>query len=106
MFEQDKVVRHGQICEYLNQMYEAKNKDYGDSFVKTRKKYANAILIRLEDKMNRLDTLIDKGHTALVKDESIDDTLLDIANYCIMEVMERRMDNERNLKGLLNDENN
>ena len=29
---------------------------------------------------------------AEVKDESIEDTLLDLANYCLMEIVERRID--------------
>ena len=46
----DKVSLHQGICEELNKIYESKNKDYGDSFAKTRKKHGNsAILIRLED---------------------------------------------------------
>lgn len=69
--------------------YKAKNADYGDSFVKVRQKYPNSILIRLNDKLSRLETLMDKSKDAQVKDESIDDTLLDLANYALMELTER-----------------
>jgi hypothetical protein len=41
------------------------------------------IAVRMTDKFSRLCTLI-KGATAKVKDESIEDTLLDFANYCIL----------------------
>ena len=44
------------------------------------------------DKLERLKTLY-KGGDQQVKDESIDDTLLDIANYAVMELLEKK--NER-----------
>ena len=73
----------------LNTTYKAKNADYGDSFAKVRAKFPNAILIRLNDKLERLERLY-AGAVQQVKDESIDDTLLDLANYCIMELVERK----------------
>lgn len=33
-----------------------------------------------------------KNGKAEVKDESIEDTLLDLANYCLMEIVERKID--------------
>lgn len=42
---------------------------------------------------SRLKTLME-GAEQKVKDESIDDTLMDLANYCIMELVERKMGNE------------
>lgn len=83
-----KLEKHQAICDTLHETYEMKNNDYGDSFSKTRTKYPNAILIRLEDKLNRLATLMSGGE-AMVVDESINDTLLDLANYAIMELIER-----------------
>lgn len=82
---------HSDICQMLHETYKAKNADYGDSFASVRRKYPNAILIRLNDKLNRLETLLNGSHQH-VNDESIDDTLLDLANYCIMELVERRND--------------
>lgn len=80
---------HWTICRELHDTYKAKNADYGDSFAMVRNKYPNAILIRLNDKLNRLETLMN-GAEQKVNDESVDDTLLDLANYCIMELVERR----------------
>ncbi|MES1923620.1 hypothetical protein MHBO_005225, partial [Bonamia ostreae] len=48
----------------------------------------NAILVRLFDKMLRLETLLN-GAEQQVSDESIDDTLFDLANYALMELTER-----------------
>lgn len=87
----DRIEIHKNICETLNNTYKAKNADYGDSFALVRAKFPNAILIRLNDKLNRLETL-EKNQTRFVLDESSDDTLLDMANYCIMELVERRLD--------------
>lgn len=88
--QQNKMNIHKEICNNLHETYEAKNADYGDSFALVRGKYPNAILIRLNDKLNRLETLMNGGKQHV--DESIDDTLLDLANYCIMELVERRSD--------------
>ena len=88
----NKVEMHKQICDNLNHTYKAKNADYGDSFAKVRKEYPEAICIRLMDKLERLKMLVG-GNVQQVKDESIEDTLLDLANYCIMEVVERKCEN-------------
>lgn len=86
----DKVEVHKEICNRLNDTYKAKNADYGDSFAKLRDEFPDAILIRLTDKMSRLKTLMG-GADQKVSDESIDDTLLDLANYAIMELVERKV---------------
>ena len=90
-----KVELHQEICRKMTEMYKAKNADYGDSFAKLRKEYPVAICIRLQDKLNRLKTLI-VGNQIQVQDESIEDTLLDIANYAIMELVERKSDGREN----------
>lgn len=89
----NNVNEHEKICKELNDLYSAKNHDYGDSFRKTREIVPASILVRLHDKLGRLDSLLMAPETAKVKDESIDDTLKDLANYAIMELVERRRDN-------------
>jgi len=86
-----KVETHAKICQSMTDLYERKNHDYGDSFAKMRKEFDNAILIRIYDKFSRLKTL-KSGATQKVSDESIKDTLFDLANYCIMELIEMEMD--------------
>lgn len=90
---------HAEICMRLKGVYAAKNHDYGDSFAKVRKEFPNAVLIRIADKFERLKQLM-SGEAPQVKDESIDDTLLDLANYCIMERIERIRDEEERLKAV------
>ena len=59
-----------------------KNKRYGNSFHQTIEEYGIvALLIRLTDKLNRLKTAY-KYH------ESMEDTLLDIARYAILGLIE------------------
>lgn len=85
------------ITDKMHKTYEAKNNDYGDSFTKVRNKYPNSIVIRLNDKLNRLESLMN-GNKQMVSGESIKDTLIDMANYCIMELIEMEMENERREK--------
>lgn len=90
MSDKNKIQVHSELCQILNGIYEKKNHDYGDSFAKLRNELPNAILVRIYDKYSRLKTLL-QGKEQLVKDESIDDTLMDLANYCIMELVERKV---------------
>ena len=84
----NKIEIHKNICDSLNDLYKAKNEDYGDSFSKSYKEYGLTMsCIRLEDKLNRLKSL-NKNGNAQVKDESIQDTLMDLANYAIMTLIE------------------
>lgn len=83
-----KVARHYEICKKLNSVYKAKNHDYGNSFGDTYKKLGIiSAVTRLSDKMNRLMSLA-VLHDTQVKDEKIEDTLLDMANYAIMTLIE------------------
>lgn len=89
----EKSTLHAQICQELNELYKRKNHDYGDSFHQTWLEEGFAMSrIRLSDKLNRFKKL-SKGGDVQVDDESIRDTLIDLANYAIMTVME--MDLER-----------
>ena len=84
--------KHEEICQELKATYYKKNLDYGDSFHKTFEEEGFAMpRIRLTDKLERFKSL-SKSNEQMVKDESLEDTLLDLANYAIMTVMEiRRM---------------
>lgn len=86
-----KAEIHKQICGELTALYERKNHDYGDSFARTYREFGLTMTcIRLDDKLQRLKTLT-KG-AAQVVDETIDDTLADLANYAIMTLIERRLE--------------
>lgn len=89
----EKVLRHQKLCDGLNDLYARKNHDYGDSFHQIFVEEGLAMTrIRLGDKFSRFKTLSRISPTdstqQQVKDESIRDTLLDLANYAIMTVLE------------------
>jgi hypothetical protein len=81
----DNVQRFRDITEQMASTYERKNADYGNSFGESVDEFgAVAGVVRIGDKFNRLKNLIKNPGTQRVNDESIADTLLDMANYCIM----------------------
>ena len=72
------------ICCELIALHEKKNKDYGGAFYDSMSKFGvTALMIRLNDKLERLESLFKNGK-AEVTDESFEDTLRDIACYAIM----------------------
>lgn len=86
-----KFERHEEICKELNQIYRDKNHDYGDSFGETFEKLGIiSAVTRITDKVNRLQSLCTNENK--VKDESIIDTLKDLANYSIMTLIELESD--------------
>ena len=83
----DNVQIHGKICKELTETYEKKNADYGNSFENSLDKHGLiAAIVRMDDKMSRLISLNSKNEQQ-VMDESLRDTLMDLANYAIMSVM-------------------
>lgn len=87
-FESGNVSKHEKICKELNDLYAKKNYDYGDSFHETfLEEGMSMVRIRLSDKLNRIKQLT-KDSSRKVNDESLRDTLMDLANYSIMAVME------------------
>ena len=82
------VRRFAELCIAMTQTYDRKNTDYGDSFSRSVQRYGKiAALTRMSDKWNRLENLM-LSNDAKVKDESVIDTLIDLASYALMTVME------------------
>lgn len=89
----EKVKRFSEITKEMSQTYERKNNDYSDSFGQSIKEFGPvAGVVRISDKFNRLKSLL-SGKEQLVNDESILDTLTDMACYCIMLRMELENEN-------------
>ena len=73
-----------EYTELLRTTLDAKNRDYGNSVEKSMDKYGLvSVIIRLNDKFNRLSALTTSGE-ASVKDESLADTVLDVAGYSVL----------------------
>ena len=85
----NKPDRHQLLCMELNDLYRKKNADYGDSFHETFVEEGTAAArIRIGDKFRRFKKLTKPDAQQKVKDESIRDTLIDLANYAIMTILE------------------
>ena len=77
------------ITDEMARLFEIKNKNYGNSFSKQFEEYGlTSVCIRLEDKLNRLKSLNRQGDNANIDDESLRDTLIDLANYSVLSIME------------------
>ena len=82
------------ICKELDTLLTQKNRAYGTSVNDTYKDYGiTAYAIRLQDKVNKLKTLI-KNPDISKGDEKIEDTLMDLAGYAILAVTQLRNEKE------------
>ena len=80
---------YDKIIGDLRQTYLCKNSDYGDSFGLSIEKYGLiSALTRISDKFNRLENIILSNKAYMIKSETLEDTLKDMANYCILTVIE------------------
>ena len=90
----DEVVQFANEAKQCVELYSRKNHDYGNSFDKGMDNIGIAYGVgRIYDKMNRLITLTKKE--AQIKDESIDDTLRDLACYSMMMLAYRKRQIEK-----------
>lgn len=93
----DEVLQFAEEAKQCTELYSKKNHDYGNSFDKGMDIIGMAYGVgRIYDKMNRLVTLTKED--AAVKDESIDDTLRDLACYSIMLLTYRKRERAAKLK--------
>jgi hypothetical protein len=78
------------------ELFRKKNTDYGDAFAT----YGTVgVIVRMGDKIQRLLSVSNKG-IALVDNESLRDTLIDLHNYAAMGIMlldEKKTTIEENL---------
>lgn len=90
----DKDIR--ELLVQMEKTFVVKNKKYGNSFEISLDKYGMiAALTRISDKFNRIENLIltnDNG----TSDESVMDTLIDMANYCVMTAVYMKNSNGEN----------
>lgn len=93
------VEQFGKVTSEMQRLYAEKNRRYGNAFSRRFKEYGMmSSVLRLDDKMERLKYLcqvpVDYG------DESMRDTLVDLANYAIMTIMELDSLEEKRAKTL------
>lgn len=92
----DRLGIYEYILNNLEETYRAKNNDYGNSVADTYDKFGCvSFLVRITDEYNKLMTLCNpNAPEQRVKDEKIDDTILDLANYCLLWLVEREYKNQ------------
>lgn len=94
MTKEDYLKFHRECLEKMAKITAAKNADYtgigDDPFANfTRVELLGicsteqGFLTRMMDKLSRITSFVQKGELQ-VKDESVEDTLLDLSNYCIL----------------------
>ena len=75
------------LLDEMHETYKKKNSDYGNSFKQTHLQFGEiAGLVRISDKVNRLISLSKKTPDSQ-NYESKRDTYMDLANYCLMQVL-------------------
>jgi hypothetical protein len=79
----NRVEQMKEIQQRGLELFERKNKDYGDAFAKFG---IVGVLVRIEDKIQRAISISNSG-IVLVDDEGLKDTLLDLHNYAAMALM-------------------
>jgi len=86
MHNRNKTTCKKDIIQTNQLLFQKKNEDYGNSFVDFG---LIGIIVRLNDKINRLLTLLSKTSpkTPQVSDECIEDTINDLYNYGIIALM-------------------
>lgn len=81
------------ITSEMLETYKKKNADYGNSFSETIQEFGFIPAVaRINDKLKRVKNMV-KGNDMNIKDESMRDNLMDIANYCVLTIME--LDNQK-----------
>lgn len=95
MNREELFAHHDELCGKAFAIMQAKNNDYAgskgdDPFANFRRVDAMGIcsveqgfLVRIVDKVSRLSTFAQDGKLA-VKNESYEDAILDILNYCVL----------------------
>ena len=94
MTPQEYLIYHKQCCDRMIEIVAKKNHDYAggneDAFSNFRMvencniaSTEQGFLTRMMDKFGRVNSFVKQG-VCQVKDETVEDTLLDLANYAIL----------------------
>ena len=96
MTTQDEIKMFEGITHEMSAVFARKRHDYGPSTTETWIKYGPVSMItRMHDKLNRVYNLTCSKDGPLVSDETVQDTLVDLANYAIIMVIEIEKQKER-----------
>lgn len=95
--EQEKEL-FNKIVKNMSDTFANKRQDYGQTTTETFAKFGPvSLLVRMHDKLGRLDNLLMSDRISCV-DERVEDTLLDLANYAIITVIELYKEESQKVK--------
>lgn len=87
MTKQEYIQFHTDCCRKMVEITASKNNDYtgigDDPFKNFRKRGELGFLVRMDDKISRIESFLEKGNFQYSK-ESLEDTCLDLANYALL----------------------
>lgn len=90
-----RATRLEEIMNKNLEIYKKKNADYGNSFAEVYKELGfESGLVQIIHKVNRIKGIYKNGK-AEVEGESIRDSLIDLANYALMTVVEMELEDKR-----------
>jgi hypothetical protein len=88
----ERNIKFKALQEQMYQIQDSKGRDYGeetDGLRNLRRRGVHGVVARMGDKISRIEILTQPDREAAVKNESVDDTLLDLANYCLLLIILR-----------------
>ncbi len=94
-----EIEKFAQITDKMKEIYACKHHDYGQSTKDTYRKYGLvSMIVRMRDKLNRIESIyaLMQNNEKPMVNESLYDTLGDLANYAIITMIEQ-MDLEEDL---------
>lgn len=87
--EENQKHTYDSVIQNIAELHKMKAADYGSSVHTAYEEFGPvSVVVRLHDKLSRLKTLIKNKGERQVKNESLVDTALDMANYSIMLAVE------------------
>ena len=87
----ERPIQFSDILKEMQELYLKKNHDYGNSFSETIQEFGfTPAIARINDKLKRVKQMV--GREPMQVKESMRDNLIDIANYCILTIIE--LDNQ------------
>lgn len=83
----DEIEIHKMLCAEIHDMFKSKRADYGPTTEELLLRYGPVTMLTfLRTKLNRLDNLLLNSKTP--NNESVEDSIRDMANYCIIWLLE------------------
>ena len=100
MTNEEKVIRFREIVNDMADLYEKKNKNYGNSFGELFEKLGPISgLVPLHNKLDRATNLVNGGVNNF---ESLEDTFKDLACYAVMNLIEMEATAKKEDNGVVN----